>query len=82
MVRLLMRLPTVSRLRSSRTGEIASKIGVGPEFNWCAERQDIDNKYKLTTGEPLFNKYVQGILPDLRWYQYAYDSILQFKPDF
>lgn len=63
-------------------GEIASKIGVGPEFNWCAERQDIDNKYKLTTGEPLFKQYVQGILPDLRWYQYAYDSILQFKPDF
>ena len=63
-------------------GGIASKIGVGNDFKWCAERQDIDSKYKLTTGEPLFNKYVQGILPDLQWYQYAYDAIRQFKPDF
>ena len=63
-------------------GEIASKIGVGCDFKWCAERQDIDSKYKLTTGEPLFKQYVQGILPHLQWYQYAYDAIRQFKPDF
>lgn len=63
-------------------GKIASKIGVGCDFKWCAERQDIDNKYKLVSGEPLFKNFVQGILPALRWYQYAYDSILNFKPAF
>lgn len=63
-------------------GAIASKIGVGCDFEWCNERQDIDNKYKLTNGNPLFKQYVQGILPDNGWYQYAYDNILLYKPAF
>ena len=64
-------------------GEIASKIGVGCDYEWCDERQDIDSKYYLTSdtshgGTSLFKNWVQGIHPADTWYQYAYDSIYPY----
>ena len=59
-------------------GEIASKIGVKCDYDWCDERQDIDNKYKLIDGTPLFKNWVQEIVPDDNWYRYAYDCIIQY----
>ena len=61
-------------------GEIASKIGVKCDYDWCDERQDIDDKYKLidNTSISLFKNWVQGIYPADTWYQYAYESILQY----
>ena len=57
-------------------GEIASKIGVKCDYDWCNERQDIDDKYKLVDGTPLFKNWVQGIEPyDDNWYRYAYNCI-------
>ena len=63
-------------------GEIASKIGVKCDYDWCDERQDIDDKYKLIDGTPLFKDYVQGIEPyNDNWYRYAYNSIYGFPAE-
>lgn len=61
-------------------GDIASKIGVKCDFEWCAEREDIDNKYKLEgASESLFKDWVQGILPANAWYRLAKESIEEYK---
>jgi len=48
-------------------GDVASKICVGTDFDWCAEREDIDDKYSLDDGTSLFKQYVKGALGN-RWY--------------
>lgn len=48
-------------------GDVASKIAVGTDFDWCNERQDIDNKYSLKDGTSLFKEYVQGLRGE-KWY--------------
>lgn len=42
-------------------GKVASKICVGVDYDWCAERQDIENKY------PNFAKWVQNTTPSEWW---------------
>jgi len=39
-------------------GDVASKVAVGIDYDWCDERQDIDEKYSLDDGTSLFKKYV------------------------
>ena len=48
-------------------GDVASKVAVGIDYEWCDERQDIDNKYSLDDGTSLFKEYVKGALGS-RWY--------------
>ena len=55
-------------------GQVPTKIAVGKDFEWCDERQDIDEKYKLTDGTPLFKDYVQGKIGD-NWYRMIKDDI-------
>ena len=40
-------------------GKVASKICVGTDYKWCAEREDIDKKYHKD-GVKLFHQYVIG----------------------
>ena len=61
---------------------IASKIGVGTDYDWCDERQDIDNKYSLQ--EPgrkisLFSEWITGAFSENDWYHYAKSSIEAYK---
>jgi hypothetical protein len=50
-------------------GDVASKIAVGDDFDWCDERQDIDDKYSLDDGTSLFKKYVtEGAGNSGKWY--------------
>ena len=55
-------------------GQVPTKIAVGKDFEWCDERQDIDDKYRLIDGTPLFKNYVQGIIGD-DWYRMIKDDI-------
>ena len=55
-------------------GRVPTKIGVGKDFEWCDERQDIDEKYKLTDGTPLFKDYVQGNIGN-DWYRMIKEDI-------
>ena len=48
-------------------GDVASKVAVGIDYEWCNERQDIDEKYSLDDGTSLFKEYVKGALGS-RWY--------------
>lgn len=43
------------------TGRVASKICVGVDYEWCAERQDIESKY------PSFTNWVQNTTPSDWW---------------
>ena len=54
--------------------KVASKIAVGSDYKWCAEREDIDSKYHKADGTKLFQQYVIGKLGDdwnagTAWYQ-------------
>ena len=69
----------VPYILTAPVGGIASKIGVKPNYDWCDERQDIDNKYSLTDGTSLFTEWVQGIFPASNWYTYAKKSIDEYK---
>lgn len=56
------------------SGQVPTKVAVKPDFvtdsayGWCDERQDIDDKYKLVDGTPLFREYVIGNIGDA-WYE-------------
>ena len=51
-------------------GEVASKIAVGNNYEWCRERQDIDSKWHLrSTGYKPFSDYVKGIVIGNEWYE-------------
>ena len=62
------------------TEGIASKIGVGTDYDWCAERQDIDDKYHLAEdGTSLFAEWVTGVYPEGDWYRFAKAKIADYK---
>lgn len=49
----------VDILLTAKEGKVASKVCVGRDYEWCAERQDIDSKYH-NGGVKLFHEYVIG----------------------
>jgi hypothetical protein len=56
-------------------GKVASMICVGTDYEWCAEREDIDKKFRDINGTKLFQQYVRGNVGDswenkTAWYQY------------
>ena len=56
-------------------GKVASKVAVGRDYEWCAEREDIDKKFRKKDGTKLFQQYVIGRYGDnwdakTAWYQY------------
>jgi glyoxylase-like metal-dependent hydrolase (beta-lactamase superfamily II) len=58
----------------AKRAKVASKVCVGPDYKWCAEREDIDAKYHKADGTKLFQQYVIGKLGDdwnagTAWYQ-------------
>ena len=59
---------------TAKRAKVASKIAVGSDYLWCAEREDIDSKYHKADGTKLFQQYVIGKLGDdwnagTAWYQ-------------
>ncbi|MCI7399510.1 MAG: hypothetical protein MSH57_03725, partial [Prevotella sp.] len=46
---------------TANRGQVASKIAVEPNYEWCTEKQDIEAKY------PNFGKYVKGKVDDFWW---------------
>ena len=42
------------------TGKVASKVRVDTDYEWCSERQDIDDKY-FGKDDKRFTKYVTGV---------------------
>ncbi len=54
---------------SAPVGEVASKIAVGNDYEWCRERQDIDSKWHLRDGTKTFSDFVRGITIGKDWYQ-------------
>ena len=61
-------------LLTAKVGKVASKVCVGSDYKWCAEREDIDSKYHKAGGTKLFQQYVIGNLGDdwnagTAWYQ-------------
>jgi len=59
---------------------IASKIGVGTDYEWCDERQDIDDKYKIAEGGiSLFGEWISGEYPEGDWYRFAKARIEDYK---
>ncbi len=66
----------------SPTEGIASKIGVGTDYVWCNERQDIDDKYSLKDGDrkiSLFTDWISGEFPNYDWYHYTLSCIEAYK---
>ena len=55
-------------LLTARVGKVASKVCVGIDYLWCAEREDIDSKYHKADGTKLFHQYVIGQL-GADWYR-------------
>lgn len=64
---------------SAPVGGIASKIGVKCDYEWCQERQDLDDLYSLEDGTSLFSSWVQEILPADDWYRYAKEKIDEYR---
>ena len=48
-------------------GRVASKVRVDTDYNWCAEREDIDDKYCATHNH--FSEYVNGQHDWNTWYK-------------
>ena len=53
--------------------QVASKIAVGTDYEWCGETQDIDRKYNVD-GVKLFQQYVIGNYANDVWYRVLYES--------
>ena len=64
---------------SAPVGGIASKIGVKTNYDWCKERQDIEDKYSLEDGTSPFREWVNGIYPANDWYGYAKNEIVKYR---
>lgn len=64
---------------SAPVGGIASKIGVKTNYDWCKERQDIEDKYSLEDGTSPFREWVNGIYPANNWYTYAKNEIVKYR---
>lgn len=61
-------------------GEVASKIAVGNDYPWCAEREDIDSKWHLNSdGYKPFSDYVQGIIIGDAWYQMVIEEAAKYQ---
>ena len=61
-------------------GEVASKIAVGNDYLWCAEREDIDSKWHLNSdGYKPFSDYVQGIIIGDAWYQMVIEEAAKYQ---
>lgn len=60
-------------------GEIASKIAVKTDYEWCDERQDIEEKYSLADGSSPFHDWVSGTYIGNGWYQYAHNEVQKYK---
>ena len=58
---------------TANKGKTASKVAVGTDYQWCNERQDIDNKYHKRNGYRLFTGYVRGEVGD-NWYKLVNDN--------
>ena len=55
---------------SANQGKAASKIAVGTDYNWCDEREDIDEKYPSSDPEKgKFSEYVGGAYSWNTWYK-------------
>ena len=64
----------------SPTEGISSRIGVGTDYHWCDERQDIDDKYSITEGGiSLFGEWIRGEYPEGDWYRFAKARIEDYK---
>ena len=48
---------------TAERGKVASKIAVKPQYEWCTERQDIEEKH------PAFGKYVKGEVGGNDWWE-------------
>ena len=48
---------------TANRGQVASKIAVEPNYEWCKERQDIEVKY------PVFGQYVKGKVEGGNWWE-------------
>lgn len=64
---------------SAPVGGIASKIGVKTNYDWCKERQDIEDKHSLEDGTSPFREWVNGIYPANDWYGYAKNEIVKYR---
>ena len=49
---------------TAEKGEAACKIAVLQDYEWCNEREDINEKYNGN-----FEKYVKGQIADYEWYK-------------
>ena len=54
-------------------GDVASKIAVGIDYDWCYERQDIEEKYSTSNGVSLFMQYVKGEVGN-DWYKAVFEK--------
>jgi hypothetical protein len=60
-------------------GEVASKIAVGQNYEWCSERQDIDSKWHLRNGTRTFSSFVRGITIGNAWYEMVIEETAKYQ---
>ena len=61
-------------------GDVASKIAVDIDYEWCKERQDIDDKWHLSQdGYKPFSDYVQGKIIGNAWYQMVIEKSAEYR---
>ena len=60
-------------------GDVASKIAVGNNYEWCSERQDIDSKWHLRDGTKTFSDFVQGMTIGNRWYEMVIEEAAKYQ---
>jgi len=58
---------------NAQKGRVASKIAVGTDYDWCDEREDIDDKFSYTDSDGnkkgKFSEYVGGAYEWNTWYK-------------
>ena len=63
----------VLNVLEAKKGRVASKIAVGTDYDWCDERQDIDDKFSYTDSDGnkkgKFSEYVGGAYEWNTWYK-------------
>ena len=64
---------------SAPVGEVASKIAVGNDYEWCRERQDIDSKWHLKDGTRTFSDFVRGITIGNDWYRMVIEEAAKYQ---
>ncbi len=58
----------VLNVLTAEKGKVASKIAVGTDYEWCEEREDIDDKY-FGKDDKRFTKFVGGQYDWNTWYK-------------